>query len=561
MTISSRARVLAGVWVLLVCSAMPVAAQQPAAAAPPASTEPITKVTADLAARTFDRVLPFDVPFFIVGTAPEGTVRLEVQYRVGSRQNELSATWLPSEPAVWQPDAPATGKEPFLVFMRDALDAERYFQFRFVFFRRPSDAQASQFRAEARPLLDDYLFRLGAGTISESDAIQIRQDLSQIVTSVAGSAQWQPEPGSAFDTSEATAKVIFDFLQKHAVPVVSPQVTMAAVLPGYSTSRVTLRLTLGTIQADGDLDSAIAAAQKLNNAALNELLRLDADGLSLAAMSTSDMDLASAGGVLGDLREARRPDDPAARATNFAQLVARLQKLDHFLHAVTDMQGAARPLVEPAITPAAVARLAALVAPTGAVTIALQQAQNQVANTQQIAEVLRNRDAALASLTENIVLLLRAERFIEGTTVADGATTQNNYISADGGLLYAGDLGHAALFVGSNIYLRPVNKDAPLSLKGSFSRRFAFTVGVTVSSVADDNSRTRSDLFADSSLVLGAGIRVTQSIRVGAGAIVFKESDPNPLVTKKTAAATWYGSFSFDINVAKALQGAGGEFP
>jgi hypothetical protein len=155
---------------------------------------------------------------------------------------------------------------------------------------------------------------------------------------------------------------------------------------------------------------------------------------------------------------------------------------------------------------------------------------------------------------------MQDERFVEATTVADGATTQNNYISADGGLLYAGDIGQAALFVGTNIYLRPVNKDAPLSQRGSIGRRFAFTVGITVSSIADENNRTRTDMFADSSLVLGAGLRMTQSIRVGAGALIFKESDPNPLVTKKTAAATWYLSFSFDINVAKGLEGLGGEF-
>jgi hypothetical protein len=560
MSIKSGACVLVVVYLLNACSAMPVAAQQPATTAPQASTEPIKKITVDLAARTFDRVLPFDVPFFIVGTAPEGTVKLEVQYRVGSKQNALSGIWLPAEPAAWEPDAPASGKDPFLVFIRDALDAERYFQFRFVFFRRPSEAQATRFRTDARPLFDDHLAVLGARAISEADAIQIRQDLADIVKSVAGSAQWQTSPGSAFDTSAATAKGIFDFLQKHAVPVLSPQVTIAAVLPNFSTSRLSLRLNLGTIQADADLDAAIAAAQKLNNAALNELLRLDADGLSLSSMSVAEMDLASAGGVMGDLREARRPEDPVARATNYASLVTRLQKLDHFLHAVSDTQGAARPLVAPAITPAAVARLAALAAPAGAVTASLEQAQSQVANTGQIAAALRDRDAALAALTENIVLLLRAERFIEGTTVADGATTQNNYISADGGLLYAGDIGHAALFVGSNIYLRPVNKDAPLSLKGSFSRRFAFTVGVTLSTIADENSRTRSDLFANSSLVLGAGIRITQSIRIGGGALIFKESDPNPLVTKKTAAATWYASFSFDINVAKGLQGLGGEF-
>ena len=111
---------------------------------------------------------------------------------------------------------------------------------------------------------------------------------------------------------------------------------------------------------------------------------------------------------------------------------------------------------------------------------------------------------------------------------ADGRTAQKNYVSADAGLLYAGDIGIGALYVGSNIYFRPVNKDAPLSEVSSIGRRLALTVGLTLSSVADENNRTRSDLFWNQSLVLGAGYRFTSSVRGGGGALVFRESDPNP---------------------------------
>jgi hypothetical protein len=150
--------------------------------------------------------------------------------------------------------------------------------------------------------------------------------------------------------------------------------------------------------------------------------------------------------------------------------------------------------------------------------------------------------------------LFRNERSADITAIAEGRTTQKNYVSVDAGVLFAGDLGIGAVYVGSNIYFRPVNKAAPLS-GTSIGRRLALTVGLTISPVADEDQRTRSDLFWNQSLVLGGGFRITSSLRGGGGAIVFRESDPNPLVTKKSAAVTWYVSFSFDLDLLKGFAG------
>ena len=54
--------------------------------------------------------------------------------------------------------------------------------------------------------------------------------------------------------------------------------------------------------------------------------------------------------------------------------------------------------------------------------------------------------------------------------------------------------------------------------------------------------------------VLGAGYRLTSSIRAGGGALVFLESDPNPLITAKEVATTWYVSFSFDVDVGRIFR-------
>ena len=265
---------------IVVTSAPCVLAQTNGISAPPANTDPIVKVSVDLAAAAFDRVLPFDVPFFIAGQAPYGARSLEVQYAVLRQPGDTSnLEWMPGVPIAWKHDGPATGDQAFLVLIRTPLDAGRRYLFRFSF------------------------------------------------------------------------------------------------------------------------------------------------------------DRSSGGGI-----------------------------------------------------------------------------------------------------------------------TVEGRTSQKNHVSADIGVLYAGDLDIGAVYVGTNIYFRPINTDAPLSEAGSFGRRFALTVGVTLSSVSDENDRTRSDLFWNQSLVVGAGYRLTSSIRAGAGALVFLESDPNPLITAREVATTWYVSFSFDVDVGRVFR-------
>jgi len=158
-----------------------------------------------------------------------------------------------------------------------------------------------------------------------------------------------------------------------------------------------------------------------------------------------------------------------------------------------------------------------------------------------------------AGHTYRLRFVFRDAQSVETIVAADGRTEQKTYVSVDAGILFAGDIGIGALYVGSNLYFRPVNKDAPLTAISSLGRRLALTVGVTISSVADENNRTRSDLFWHQSVVLGAGYRLTSSVRAGGGVLLFRESDPNPLVSRKSAATTWYTSFSFDLDLLRGF--------
>ncbi|MDX1996708.1 MAG: hypothetical protein SF066_03230 [Thermoanaerobaculia bacterium] len=186
------------------------------------------------------------------------------------------------------------------------------------------------------------------------------------------------------------------------------------------------------------------------------------------------------------------------------------------------------------------------------------------AHTSELGTALTEEQAAAQELAKQIVLAGSAASFtIDGRAFAAFATQQVNYISADLGVVWAPDLGEVVPAIGANLYLRPVNKDVPLRLKGGFMRRFAFTFGVTaVEEIGDGDTSatppvraTREDLINGHSLLLGAGYRVTDSARVTLGAIVFYELDPNPLKTGRDVTFSPFLALSFDWDVAGLFGG------
>jgi hypothetical protein len=163
---------------------------------------------------------------------------------------------------------------------------------------------------------------------------------------------------------------------------------------------------------------------------------------------------------------------------------------------------------------------------------------------------------AASVLLDQVELDAREVFSIAGHSVLTEELSRNAYVSMDTGVAYLPSLATLVFYSGVNIYFRPVNKAAPLRYKGSFGRRFAMTVGLTTS--VKDDARRAADLRGDSTdtncLLLGGGLRITPALRVGGGVVLFKEADPNPLITKKSVAATPYFAMAFDIDVAALLK-------
>ena len=131
------------------------------------------------------------------------------------------------------------------------------------------------------------------------------------------------------------------------------------------------------------------------------------------------------------------------------------------------------------------------------------------------------------------------EQTIPLTTYFWSDTKSSDYVSMDVGLLYAREIRETSVYIGTNIYLRPVVKGIPLQTRGGFLRRFAFTLGLAVQNIEDVRS-TRRALIGPISAVLGAGIRVSQHVRLGGGVLIFRERDPEtfPLTTRTSLTGT-----------------------
>jgi hypothetical protein len=140
-------------------------------------------------------------------------------------------------------------------------------------------------------------------------------------------------------------------------------------------------------------------------------------------------------------------------------------------------------------------------------------------------------------------------------TAADAKTARMSHISLVAGLVYGWDLDESTTYLGANIYTRPINTDVSLAALRSeamltWRHRFSFTLGATISSI--EKTGQRKGIVGSSALVVGVGWRLTDVIRLSGGALVFKEENPNPLVTNDTSlAASPYVGISFDIDVAK----------
>jgi hypothetical protein len=162
------------------------------------------------------------------------------------------------------------------------------------------------------------------------------------------------------------------------------------------------------------------------------------------------------------------------------------------------------------------------------------------------------RDSLLVSAARSLRVKVHNEVPLVATTISSFETRARQYVTADLGVAYAPGLGEAVPYFGANFYLGALNKRVPLAVANPPELdRWSVTAGVTASSLARKD--VRSDLFGSFSLLLGAGRRMTDPLRLTGGVVIYRRLDPNPLVDDTSIAASPFVSLSFDFDARSAL--------
>jgi hypothetical protein len=141
------------------------------------------------------------------------------------------------------------------------------------------------------------------------------------------------------------------------------------------------------------------------------------------------------------------------------------------------------------------------------------------------------------------------------TAVATQATFVERFpfwVTADVGVAVGhffgeGDTSKAgpSLYFGLNFYLTELDKAEPCC--HSFSQRFAFIAGLTLT---DPSGVENVDgVIGDRMLMTGAGLRLTDYLRLSGGALYYRQDNPNPLVDDDKVKAAPYLSLSMDVDV------------
>jgi hypothetical protein len=287
-------------------------------------------------------------------------------------------------------------------------------------------------------------------------------------------------------------------------------------------------------------------------------------GLEAEARAAVAAGRAPQGPAVG-LEEALAPEDAEAVAQRFHSAAAGLQELREWLQGLVLPSGDNRRLADdlvragslPSSALESLRELAGL--PQGALHRAERWAEAQAAVAREVARSLRAREQALSRMAG--ALEARALALTQRQTlVTEPATTDAGiYVGMDLGVLYPPELDRASLYIGANLYFRPVNKRASLRTHGSLGHRFSLTVGISLNDLKLEEGDPRFEplLGERSNLLVGAGLRISRSLRVSAGALLFLENDKNPLVEDRSLAATFYAALSFDVDVVRVFRAMG----
>ncbi len=540
----------------------------------------IKQVTVDLGSGAIQTTIPFDVPFLLKGVAPKGATEVWVKYldvtklKRGScpqkqdgaepedGPNPLEQLPWGADSLVWHPFGRDPGQKDSFSVVVPPLDAERYYCFHFSVQSRLDDTSVTAFRELAKAEMDRFFNTLPTANLDAPSAREMRVVLTRSIRAVLGPGRLVA-PGTVFDLRVPWESVKGEFLRLAVSSVLKAQQQRKTTVDGYLTNQLKAVDPLRLVARSKGTERVVAALR--NDETLRGVLDKDPAALTLVGLDDGILLRWAAGQEeSGPPTDVTTLKDSAAIAVfkqRYDSNYARIGRLKFLLQRLLDPKGAYAKKVSDLVAhgdlvQADLDEARSIAADDGGIDRAKDALERPGANVRLMSIETATRNRGLEAFKQAVGIVALEVANSHGSTTGDVSTFRGYYVSADAGLMWAFRFGGFAPYLGTNFYFSPVSRDAPLSQRGGFRRRFSLTVGVTVKSIKDD-AVTRDDLFGSQSVLVGAGYRLRQAIRIGAGALLFKKKDTNPLKTSKSLAADPYVALSFDIDAGSLIGGIG----
>ena len=473
------------------------------------------------------------------------------------QEREIRPPWRQFEGAstfAVTPSSPAETATTFTLLV-PALEPNRYFHFKFSFRHNLSENETKNFSEKAREIVDEYFRRRGkiegSVTFDKNNALRL-----ELIKAILGRTELTPtpEPGSIFDGT-ADPEAVEEKFTEHLVKIRN------AHNDRYRGSFIAKRFVAGEYLYE--LITQLAKMRK--NLETNEFFRPQVEALEFMQFSPADASADASALVASALADGSQPfrgeEDldliPVKDAWKVTDLDVRLDRLQRTIDALEELKQVVsnnEPLRrESNLSTDEFSTLA------DSIDESKQRIRLVYNELSEIRGALERRKGAIDEFIKEWGNQIRADITVFGHSVGAFDTRHKWYVSADVGIAWAPHLETTLGYFGFNIYLRPVNKEAPLRFP-HFLRRFAFMIGINVTGEVKNLDEGRNNLSGNNVLLIGAGLRLLDSIRVSGGGVVFKKLNPNPLIDDESIAISPFVSISFDWNIKDTFKKLIGAF-
>ena len=112
----------------------------------------------------------------------------------------------------------------------------------------------------------------------------------------------------------------------------------------------------------------------------------------------------------------------------------------------------------------------------------------------------------------------------------------------------------ASLYVAASFSFIAIDKDVPLRQQDGFARRFSIVAGFTLNTIKNTDA-TITGALSGKGIMAGAGLRLTDYLRLGAGITLVRQNDVDKLISDTHLRVVPYVSLSIDADVVGIVTG------